>query len=65
MTPFGAPSLRIFRVSALVSTPASPIRPFERIHSTKFCAARKLLGALTSWRTTQPKANGSSASRSS
>ncbi len=44
ITPLGAPSMRILRVSARVSTPARPIRPFERIHSSKPLAARKLLG---------------------
>ena len=44
ITPFGAPWSRIRRVSARVSTPASPIRPFAFIQSSKPCALRKLLG---------------------
>ena len=51
MMPLGAPSSRILRVSARVSTPERPIRSLARIQSVKPCVARKLLGWVTSWRT--------------
>ncbi len=55
ITALGAPSLRIIRVSARVSTPDMPILPWLAIQSANVCA-RKLECGVTSSRTMQPSA---------
>jgi hypothetical protein len=53
------------RVSARVSTPATPIRPFAAIQLGKILRRAELLGSVTASRTRQPSACASPASTSS